>query len=113
MSDNRRDSERLQILGDLAGDATVRQQISVKELSRAGAQIETTFPLQINSLHEFRLALGSQSIVVKGRVVHCHIPEIDSEAVLYRAGVEFVDLPGWVEGALSQFIDALKTGRQA
>ncbi len=113
MSDNRRDSERLQILGDLPADATVHQQLSVKELSRTGAQIEATFPLQINSLHDFRIALGSQSVVVKGRVVHCHIHEIDSEAVLYRAGIEFVDLPGWVDAALSQFIDALKTGRQA
>ena len=67
MADNRREDERIQILGELPGDATVHQSISVRELSRTGAQIESTFPLQLNSLHEFRLALGSQSVIVKGR----------------------------------------------
>jgi hypothetical protein len=113
MADNRREDERIQILGELPGDATVHQTISVKELSRLGAQIESTFPLQLNSLHDFRLALGSQSIVVKGRVVHCRIHDIDSEAVVYRAGIEFVDMPAWVAKALGQFLDAVKTGRQA
>jgi hypothetical protein len=113
MAENRREDERIQILGELPGDATVHQAISVKELSRLGAQIESTFPLQLNSLHEFRIALGSQSVVVKGRVAHCRIQDIDSEAVIYRAGIEFVDLPGWVANALDQFLDAVKTGRQA
>jgi hypothetical protein len=113
MAENRREDERIQILGELPGDATVHQAISVKELSRLGAQIESTFPLQLNSLHEFRIALGSQSVIVKGRVVHCRIQDIDSEAVVYRAGTEFVDLPGWVANALDRFLDAVKTGRQA
>jgi hypothetical protein len=112
MSENRRDAERLQILGALPGDATVRQQISVLELSQTGARIEATFPLQINSLHEFRIALGSQSVVVKGRVAHCHIHEIDSDAVVYRAGIEFVDLPAWVGSAIVQFLEAVKAGRE-
>jgi hypothetical protein len=113
MAENRREDERIQILGELPGDATVHQAISVKELSRLGAQIESTFPLQLNSLHEFRIALGSQSVIVKGRVVHCRIQDIDSEAVVYRAGIEFIDLPGWVANALDRFLDAVKTGRQA
>lgn len=113
MAENRREDERIQILGELPGDATVHQAISVKELSRLGAQIESTFPLQLNSLHEFRIALGSQSVIVRGRVVHCRIQDIDSEAVIYRAGIEFIDLPGWVANALDRFLDAVKTGRQA
>lgn len=112
MAGNRRDTERIQILGELPGDATVHQSISVRELSRSGAQIETTFQLQLNSLHEFRLALGSQSVVVKGRVVHSHIHDVDPDAVLYRAGIEFVDMPAWVANALEQFLDAVRTGRQ-
>lgn len=113
MPENRRDGERLQILGDLPGDATIQAPISVKELSRTGAQIESRFPLLINSLHEFRIALGSQSVVVKGRVVRCHIHDVDPDAVVYRAGIEFIDLPEWVGSALADFLDALKTGRQA
>ena len=110
MTDARRDSERIQILGELPGAASVQQTIYVKELSRGGAQVETSFPLQLNSLHEFRLSLGSLTVVVKGRVAHCHI---DPESVLYRAGVEFVDMPEWVASAIGEFVDALKTGRQA
>jgi hypothetical protein len=113
MTDARRDTERIQILGELPGAASVQQTIYVKELSRGGAQVETSFPLQLNSLHEFRLSLGSLTVVVKGRVAHCHIEDIDPESVLYRAGVEFVDMPDWVARAIGEFVDALKTGRQA
>jgi hypothetical protein len=113
MPESRRDSERIQILGDLQGAATVHQNILVKELSRGGAQIETTFPLQLNAIHEFRLALGSLTVIVKGRAIHCRIHDIDPDAVVYRAGVEFVDMPEWVTNALGEFLDALKDGRQA
>jgi len=113
MADNRRENERIQILGELHGDATVRQSISVRELSRHGALIESTFPLQLNSLHDFRIALGSQSVVVKGRVVHCRIQDIDAEAVVYRAGIEFIDMPAWVGAALDQFLNDVKSGRHA
>ena len=108
----RRHSERIQILGDLPGAATVQQTILVKELSSSGAQIQTTFPLTLNAIHEFRLALGSLTVVVKGRVVHCRIEEVDAEELVYRAGVEFVDMPEWVSAAVSDFLTALKDGRQ-
>lgn len=112
MPTSRRNDERIQILGELPGAATVHQSIAVKELSRTGAQIETTFPLQLDSLHEFRMTLGTLSVVVKGRVAHCHIQDVDPEAVVYRAGVEFVDMPEGVATAISEFLDAIKTGRQ-
>jgi PilZ domain len=113
MNRGRRDWERMQILGELPGEATVAKTMAVKELSQGGAQIETTFPLQINSLHEFRVALGSQTVVVKGRIVHCQIADVESESVIYRAGIEFVDLPPWVATALAEFLEAMKAGRQA
>jgi PilZ domain-containing protein len=113
MPDGRRDIERIQILGELPGAASVQQAIFVKELSRGGAQVDTSVPLQLNSIHEFRLSLGSLTVVVKGRVAHCHIEDVDPESVIYRAGIEFVDMPEWVAKALGEFVDALKTGRQA
>jgi PilZ domain len=113
MADSRRHSERLQILGDLPGAATVHQSIRVKELSSGGAQIQTTFPLVLNAIHEFRLALGSLTIVVKGRVIHCRIEEVDADGLVYRAGVEFVEMPDWVSSAVNDFLAALKDGRQA
>jgi PilZ domain-containing protein len=113
MADGRRHSERIQILGDLPGAATVQQHIFVKELSDGGAQIESTFPLVLNAIHEFRLALGSVTVVVKGRVVYCRIEDVDAEALVYRAGIEFVEMPDWVAGAVKDFLAALKDGRQA
>ena len=112
MADGRRHSERIQILGDLPGAATVHQSILIKELSSGGALVQTTFPLVLNAIHEFRLALGTLTVVVKGRVVHCRIEEVDADGLVYRAGVEFVDMPDWVGTAIADFLAAVKDGRQ-
>src|SRR6187431_3763341 len=90
-ADDKRDTERIEILGDLRGEVMVYQPMAIREISRGGAQVETAFPLQLDSLHDFRLTLGDRSVVVKGRVVHCHISDMDQEIVLYRSGVEFVE----------------------
>ncbi len=71
--EDKRDTERIEILGELKGEVTVFQPMAIREISRGGALIETGFPLQLDSLHEFRLTLGDRSVVVKGRVAHCSI----------------------------------------
>jgi PilZ domain len=112
MPESRRHSERLEILGDLPGAATVHQSILVKELSGRGALIQTTFPLVLNSIHELRLPVGSLTVVVKGRVVHCRVEEVDADSLVYRTGVEFVEMPDWVSTAITDYVAALKDGRQ-
>jgi PilZ domain len=112
MPESRRHSERLEILGDLPGAATVHQSILVKELSRRGALIQTTFPLVLNSIHELRLALGSLTVVVKGRVVHCRVEEVDADSLVYRMGVEFVEMSDRVSTAITDYVAAVKDGRQ-
>jgi hypothetical protein len=111
--DQQRESERLQVLGDLRGEVMVFQPMAIKEISRAGAQVETGFPLQLDSLHEFRLTLGSQSVVVKGRVVHCSISDVDQDIVLYKSGVEFVEPVERIASVITGFIDAVRAGRRA
>src|SRR5947207_9869036 len=96
-----RDTERIQILGELKGEVIVFQPMAIKEISRGGAQVETGFPLQLDSLHDFRLTLGDQSVVVKGRVVHCTITDVEQEQVLYRSGVEFIEPPVRVASVIS------------
>src|SRR3982751_4673897 len=93
--EDKRDTERVQILGELKGEVTVFQPMAIKEISRGGAQVETSFPLQLDSLHEFRLTLGDRSVVVKGRVAHCSITDVEQELVVY------------------DFIEAVQTGRRA
>ena len=110
---DKRDSERVPILGDLRAEVMVFQPMAVKEISRRGAQVETTFPLQLNSLHDVRLTLGDRSIVVKGRVAHSRISDVDAELVLYRSGLEFVELSERAADAIATFLDAIRDGRRS
>jgi hypothetical protein len=110
--EDKRDAERFKILGELHGEVMVFQPMAIKEISRAGIQIESSYPLQLNSLHDFRLTLGSRSIVLKGRVVHCSISDVDQEVVLYRSGVEFVEPSPRVVTVVLEFIGQLKESRQ-
>src|SRR6478672_891629 len=110
---DKRDTHRLQILGDLHGEVMVFQPMAIKEISHGGAQIETGFPLHLDSLHEFRLTLGDRSLVVKGRVVHCSITDVEHELVLYRAGIQFIEPSERVSTAIHDFIEAVTTGRRA
>lgn len=112
-SENKRDTQRLQILGELHGEVMVFQPMAIKEISRGGAQIETGFPLHLDSLHDFRLTLGDRSLVVKGRVVHCSIADVGQELVLYLAGIEFIEPSERVAAVISDFIDAVTNGRRA
>jgi hypothetical protein len=111
--ENKRDTERIEILGELRGEVTVFQPMAIKEISRGGAQVETGFPLQVDSLHDFRLTLGERSVVVKGRVAHCTITDVEQELVLYRAGVEFIEPSGRVASVISEFVEAIAAGRRA
>lgn len=111
--EDKRDTERIEILGELGGEVTVFQPMAIREISRGGAQVETGFPLQLDSLHDFRLTLGDRSIVIKGRVVHCSISDVDQEIVLYRSGIEFIEPSDRVAGVIAGFIDAITNGRRA
>ena len=112
-ADDKRDTHRLQILGALHGEVMVLQPMVIKEISRGGAQIETGFPFQLDSLHDFRLTLGDRSLVVKGRVVHCSIIDVAQEQVRYRTGVQFIEPSERVVTAVTEFIDAVESGRRA
>jgi hypothetical protein len=110
--DEKREGERIEILGELHGEVMVFQAVAIKEISVGGAQVETVFPLQLNSLHDFRLTLGDRSVVVKGRVVHCRISDVDQELVTYRSGVEFIEPSDRIAGVVQEFIQAIKAGRR-
>ena len=110
---DKRDAERIQILGDLHGEVMVFQPMAIKEISVGGAQVETGYPFQLDSLHEFRLSLGDRSVVVKGRVVHSSISDVEEELVTYRSGIEFVELSERVFSVIADFVDAIRSGRRS
>lgn len=111
-ADPKRETERFQILGELRGEVMVFQPIAVREISQGGALIESAFPLQLDSLHQFRLTLGARSIVLNGRVAHSRISDVDRDVIVYRSGIEFVEPSERVHDAIVEFIGELKVGRQ-
>jgi hypothetical protein len=106
-----RRGERVEILGELRGEVMVLEEMAVREIGPGGAQIETRVPLQLDSLHTFRLTLGDRSIVVKGRVVHCRVADVEQDAVVYRAGVEFIEPSSPVTAAIDAFLQMVKAAR--
>lgn len=109
---NKRDSERIELLGALTGEVTVFQPMIIRQISRGGIQIETAFPLLLDSLHDFRLTLGDQSVVVKGRVAHSRICDVDQDVVIYRSGIEFIEPSPHVMAVISGFVEALRHKRR-
>ena len=99
------------MLGDIPGEIMVLEPMIVKDLSLGGATVETRFALQLNSLHDLRLTLGERSVVVKGRVVHSRISDVDQDLVMYRSGVEFVEPSEHVVAAIGEFLDSVKSDR--
>jgi hypothetical protein len=104
MAGEKRDTERLDILGELQGEVSVLAPLTVKEISHGGALVETSFPLQLNSLHEFRLALDGRPVVLRGRIAHCRIVDVEQEVVVYRAGLEFINPSHHVVAAIDAYI---------
>src|SRR3954452_18297761 len=110
-TNNKRDAERVAVPAPLSGEVKVYQPMTILDISRGGAQVETPFPLQLDSLHDFRLSLGDRSVVVKGRIAHCHIGELQG-GVLYRTGVEFIEPSEHAKTAIGAFVEALKVRRE-
>jgi hypothetical protein len=111
--DDKRDRERVPVPSPVHGEVMVFQPMEILDISLGGAQIETPFPLQLDSLHDFRLSLGERSVVVKGRIAHCQIGELQPQGgVLYRTGVEFVEPSEHAGAAIAAFVDALKQRRK-
>jgi hypothetical protein len=113
MGREKRESPRTDILGRLSGEVTVPAPMLVRDISRIGAQIECAFPLVLGSAHEIRLHLDDDTVVVRARVVRCHIADIGRDMVRYVAGVEFVDLPVHTDAAIALFLENLKRERES
>lgn len=108
MQGPKREAERVHIPGQIKGEVTVYEPMAILDLSDRGALVETTFALHVDSLHEFRLSLGERSVIVKGRIVHCHIGELQEGTVLYRSGIEFVEPSEHALAAIHAFVEAQK-----
>ncbi len=113
MVDPKRGPERVQIPGQVTGEVTVYEPMTILDLSSGGAMVETKFPLHLDSLHEFRLSLGTRSVVVKARIAHGHIADLLDGVVLYRSGIEFVEPTDHAISAIHAFVEAQKFAAEA
>jgi hypothetical protein len=109
---NKRDKQRVPTAGHLEGAVMVFQPMTILDISHGGAQVETPFPLQLDSLHEFRLSLIDRSVIVKGRIAHCYVGELRNDITVFRSGVEFVEPSEPVRQAIAEFVDALRESRR-
>jgi hypothetical protein len=109
--DERREGDRLPILGELVGGVMVFQPMTVTELGLGGMQIEMRTPLQLDALLDFRLPLDDKPVVLKGRVVHCRISDVETNQVIYRAGIEFIEPAPHAKQAISRYVDRMKAAR--
>lgn len=108
---DKRTGERVPILGELQGEIMVFQPMTIREIGHGGASVETRTPLHLNSLHDIRLTLGERSLVLKGRVVHCRISDVDQDIVTYRSGLEFIEPSERVSDVIDEFLKHVKTDR--
>ena len=109
---DKRDRERVPTPRQLEGAVMVFQPMTIADISNSGAQVETPFPLQLDSLHDFRLSLGDLSVIVKGRIAHCHVGELRNDVAVYRSGIEFVEPSEPVRLAIAEFVDSLRASRR-
>jgi hypothetical protein len=109
---DRRDAERVPILGDLQGEIMVFQPMLIRDISKSGVTVETRFPLHLDSLHELRLSLVKKSVVVKARVADSKISDVDQDIVTYRSGLEFVGASAPVLDAIREFLLDVKADRR-
>ena len=98
---DRRGAERVPIPGDLHGEIMVFQPMLIRDISNTGVTVETRFPLHLDSVHDLRLSLANQTVVIKGRVADSRISGVDQEVVTYRSGLEFV-------GASERVLDVIR-----
>jgi hypothetical protein len=109
VTSRQRDSERVPVLGAFHGEVKAYQPISVHQVSMGGMQVETAFPLHLDALYDFRLTLRDHSIVVKGRVVHSRIIDVDQDIVMYRSGVEFIEPSAPVQETIAALVEGLRS----
>lgn len=104
MSTQGRKERRISFPGQVTGEVTVFQRMAILDLSATGARIQTRVALMNDTLHDFRLSLDDRSIIVKGRIAYCQVAELRQGIVLYRCGVEFVELSPHALAALRDFV---------
>jgi len=112
MPEEQRDGARVAVISRLDGEVMVFQPMLIKQVSLRGALVETRFALNLNSLHDLRLELGARSVIVKGRVAHSQISDMDGDVLVYWTGIEFIEPSEHASTAIAEFLESHHVARQ-
>jgi len=74
---------RIVIEDDIPGSITVVEPMRVAQISRTGAQIDTTASLPVGTLHDRRVTFEARAVVVKGQVAHSSVRHVHRDQVFY------------------------------
>jgi len=110
MTDERRQSPRVRILGRLHGqEVALATPVTVREISLGGLRVETPVPFPEGAEHAFHLTLGDgAAVTVSARAVHCQPVDTPDGPPLYLTGFRFVDdAPATDVGAIGGLLDKL------
>ena len=70
-----------------------------------------TLMTPFNRTGRLRIELGERSVVVKGRVVHSQIADVDDDVLVYSTGIEFVEPSEHVSNAIAGFLKSVRAER--
>jgi hypothetical protein len=101
---NERRTTRTHLTRELTGEVTVYRPLSVSDLSPEGARVETSDALRVGSTRTFRLNLGDQTVLLKGRIAHAEVRTLDTRQVVYTSGVEFVDVSPVARAGIEDYL---------
>lgn len=99
-----RRSSRIALTRELTGEVTVYRPLSVSDLSPFGARVESSDALRVGSVRAFRLNLGDQTVVLKGRIAHAQVRTLDTRQVVYTSGVEFLDVTPAARASIEDYL---------
>lgn len=93
MTDDRRRSPRIELMGRLHGHSvSLDLPLKVTQISLGGMAIETSVSFPVGAVHRFRLTLGDDSTTeLTGRVMHSRNTAADGAPPLFHTGIQFVD----------------------
>jgi hypothetical protein len=93
MSDDRRRSPRIEIMGRLQGRAiSLDVPVLVREISLGGMSIESALVFDVGDVHEFLLTLGDESQVpLRARVMRSQEETTPEGKTIFATGLQFVD----------------------
>ncbi len=105
----RRRVSRVTLAKPIPARLRVATEAFIRNLSVAGALIESSRALAPGSSCEVHLELGGLSATAPAKVVRCHI--VAGNASRYEAGLEFGELDGKTRSAIEKILKAAENGK--